>query len=230
MLPCASGGWRREPQFAPLRYAPVGMTIHIWVRDASTQERLSSENKVTNSRDDKGEGDASIAFVGWWREPQVPIRLRSGQALHFAPPDFLWNLVASANFMRLSLRKGAHAALSSAAWQEIRVRFGRDDNSYFGKGCECPRKIVIPIRKMIKVQLFPGALKRSSPRMNAGAPTKKLQLPSWVLTQARLPARPCRGLLAVIAKIAKAGCWPFSLQRRFKSLWGSTGTDHSSSW
>jgi hypothetical protein len=24
--------------------------------------------------------------------------------------------------MRLSLRKGAHAALSSAAWQEIRVR------------------------------------------------------------------------------------------------------------
>jgi hypothetical protein len=32
--------------------------------------------------------------------------------------------------MRLSLRKGAHVALSSAAWQEIRVRFGRDDNSF----------------------------------------------------------------------------------------------------
>jgi hypothetical protein len=30
--------------------------------------------------------------------------------------------VASANFMRLSLLKGAHAASSSAAWQEIRVR------------------------------------------------------------------------------------------------------------
>src|ERR1700678_4648724 len=29
--------------------------------------------------------------------------------------------------MRPSLRKGAHAALSSAAWQEIRVRSGRDD-------------------------------------------------------------------------------------------------------
>jgi hypothetical protein len=28
--------------------------------------------------------------------------------------------------MRLSLKKGAHAALSSGAWQEIRVRFGRD--------------------------------------------------------------------------------------------------------
>jgi hypothetical protein len=29
--------------------------------------------------------------------------------------------------MRLSLKKGAHAVLSGAAWQEIRVRFGRDD-------------------------------------------------------------------------------------------------------
>jgi hypothetical protein len=29
--------------------------------------------------------------------------------------------------VRLSLRKGAYAALFSAAWQEIRVRFGRDD-------------------------------------------------------------------------------------------------------
>src|SRR5271155_1031741 len=38
------------------------------------------------------------------------------------PPDFLWNLVASVNFMRLSSWKGAHAVLSSAAWQEIRVR------------------------------------------------------------------------------------------------------------
>ena len=40
------------------------------------------------------------------------------------PPDFLWNLVALANFMRLSLRKGAHVVVSSAAWQEIRVRSG----------------------------------------------------------------------------------------------------------
>src|ERR1700733_7696968 len=31
--------------------------------------------------------------------------------------------------MRLSLRKAAHAAMSSAAWQETRVRSGRDDNS-----------------------------------------------------------------------------------------------------
>ena len=39
-----------------------------------------------------------------------------------SPPDFLWNLVALTNFMRLSLLKGARAASSSAAWQEIRVR------------------------------------------------------------------------------------------------------------
>ena len=37
-------------------------------------------------------------------------------------PDFLWNLVALMNFMRLSLLKGARAASSGAAWQEIRVR------------------------------------------------------------------------------------------------------------
>jgi hypothetical protein len=49
------------------------------------------------------------------------------RSLHFATPDFLLTLVALVHFMRPSLRKGAHAALSSAAWQEIRVRFGRDD-------------------------------------------------------------------------------------------------------
>jgi hypothetical protein len=32
-------------------------------------------------------------------------------------------------FMRPSLRKGADTVLPSAAWQEIRVRFGRDDTS-----------------------------------------------------------------------------------------------------
>ncbi len=44
--------------------------------------------------------------------------------LRYAPPDFLWNLLALANFMLLSLLKAAHAAISGAAWQEIRVRSG----------------------------------------------------------------------------------------------------------
>jgi hypothetical protein len=37
------------------------------------------------------------------------------RSLHCAPPDFLWTLVALSNFMGPSLRKGPHAALSSAA-------------------------------------------------------------------------------------------------------------------
>jgi hypothetical protein len=51
----------------------------------------------------------------------------NSRSLHFASPDFLLNLVALSQFMRPSLRKGAYAVLSSAAWQQIRVRFGRDD-------------------------------------------------------------------------------------------------------
>jgi hypothetical protein len=35
--------------------------------------------------------------------------------------------MALAEFMRLSLLKAAYAVVSSAAWQEIRVRFDRDD-------------------------------------------------------------------------------------------------------
>jgi hypothetical protein len=38
------------------------------------------------------------------------------------------SLLALANFMRLSLMKAAHAVVSSAVWQKIRVRSGRDDN------------------------------------------------------------------------------------------------------
>jgi hypothetical protein len=54
---------------------------------------------------------------------------RNSRSLHYATPDFLWNLVALCDFVRPYLRKGAYADLSSAAWQEIRVRSGRDDNS-----------------------------------------------------------------------------------------------------
>src|ERR1700677_3233466 len=57
---------------------------------------------------------------------------RNCRSLHFATPDFLLDLVALLQFMRPSLRKGAYAALSSAAWQEIRVRSGRDDKGECG--------------------------------------------------------------------------------------------------
>ena len=52
---------------------------------------------------------------------------RNRRSLHGAPPDFLLNLVGPTSFMRLSLRKAAHVALSTAAQQDIRVRSVRDD-------------------------------------------------------------------------------------------------------
>ena len=60
------------------------------------------------------------------------------------PPDFLLTLAALVYFMRPSLRKGADANLSSAAWQEIRVRSGRDDNSSWKLYLAFPNKIVVP--------------------------------------------------------------------------------------
>src|SRR5580698_9034749 len=44
------GGWWREQQVPPLRYAPVGMTIHIWVRDASAQENCHPDKKSQTLR------------------------------------------------------------------------------------------------------------------------------------------------------------------------------------
>jgi hypothetical protein len=63
---------------------------------------------------------------------------------HSATPDFLWNLMALVHFTRLSSQKGAHAALSSATWQEIRVRSGQDDNPSWKLYLAFPNKIVIP--------------------------------------------------------------------------------------
>ncbi len=44
MLPCATGGWWREPQVPPLRFAPVGMTIYFEIDDFSRQ--LAFCNKI----------------------------------------------------------------------------------------------------------------------------------------------------------------------------------------
>jgi hypothetical protein len=49
---------------------------------------------------------------------------RSGRLRMQHDPDFLCcvqEIRGLAHFMRLSLRKAAHAVMSSAAWQEIRV-------------------------------------------------------------------------------------------------------------
>ena len=58
---------KKTQQVPPLRFASVGMTI-------SFELRTSREtNKVTDSRDDKGEGNAhlSTAVTEGWTEPQV---------------------------------------------------------------------------------------------------------------------------------------------------------------
>jgi hypothetical protein len=57
---------------------------------------------------------------------------RNCRSLRYATPNFLLRLVALMSFMRLSLMKAAHVALSGAAKQEIRVRFGRDDKGEGG--------------------------------------------------------------------------------------------------
>jgi hypothetical protein len=82
-----------------------------------------SSSKKSQALDGMTKGRAALWFG-------FAARGDNSRSLHFATPDFLWSLVASVSFMRLSARKGAHAVLSSAAWQEIRVRSGRDDNSF----------------------------------------------------------------------------------------------------
>jgi hypothetical protein len=69
-------------------------------------------------------------------------------------PDFLRRLVALIHFMRLSLMKGAHADLSSAAWQEIGVK------PFFGlSGLRCPRLAVLLNHRFRMSTVFcPGAV------------------------------------------------------------------------
>ena len=73
-------------------------------------------------------------------------------------PDFLWSFVGSLNFMRLSLKKGAHADLSSAAYR----KFGAS-RSFFAR-CGIP-------------QVFPSSLLRV-PQIHTGAPRSPQR--TWV--------------------------------------------------
>jgi hypothetical protein len=57
-------------------------------------------------------------------------------------PDFLWSFVGSRNFMRLSLKRAAHAVLSRAAYR----KFGAS-RSFFAR-CGIP-------------QVFPSSLSRA---------------------------------------------------------------------
>jgi hypothetical protein len=54
----------------------------------------------------KGRVALPLRFAGGWE---------NSRSLRFGPPDFLLSLVALANFMRLSLKKAAHAVASGDA-------------------------------------------------------------------------------------------------------------------
>ena len=45
-------------------------------------------------------------------------RKAHSRSLGFAPPDFLWSLLALANLMRLSLLKAAHAVMDGATYRK----------------------------------------------------------------------------------------------------------------
>src|SRR5580692_3110962 len=49
--------------------------------------------------------------------------------------------------VRAVLPSGFDDTEGSTAGPSTSLRSGRDDNSYFGMGCECPRKIVVLIKK-----------------------------------------------------------------------------------
>jgi LPS sulfotransferase NodH len=74
--------------------------------------------------DDKGSVAFSVEVGFWMRGTAGP-----STALPRISCGIWWRLM---HFMRPSLRKGAHVNLSSAPWQEIRIRSGRDDTSVWG--------------------------------------------------------------------------------------------------
>src|SRR5271169_4064094 len=68
---------------------------------------------------------ALVAGQANWLSPLHPSVTAAAPAANVGCPicpDFLWSLVALIHSMRLSLMKGAHADLSSTAWQEIGVK------------------------------------------------------------------------------------------------------------
>jgi hypothetical protein len=142
-------------------------------------------------------------------------------------PDFLLVLVALVNFMRLSLLKAAHVALSCAAWQEIRVRSGRDDNSVEPITAVCPLGtqsfLTQPQPKAGKMPAPQSAIAQRSEDLERfefmmGAERGRLAVTLDMLTDAliligqhgvycastRNPAKPALDLEAVLAEIGGA--------------------------
>ena len=111
------------------------------------------------------------------------------------------------HFMRPSLRKGAHAVLSSAAWQEIRVRFGRDDKE----------KVTVPERADAGPRRYALPWVGRRPMTPPVEMTNLLQLSFRIfLGNAELSSRPERTRISCHAALDKAACAPFRKEGRMK--------------
>jgi hypothetical protein len=99
-----------------------------------------------------------------WNQPAFGHYPRTNRRVPHIP-DFLWSFVGSLNFMRLSLKKGAHADLSRAAYR----KFGAS-RSFFAR-CGIP-------------QVFPSSLLRAS-RIYTGAPRSPKR--TWAENDGRSP-------------------------------------------
>src|ERR1700683_3312075 len=75
---------RRSGAGSPLRCAPVGMTIHIWVRDASAQENCHPIKKSQTLGMTKGRVVLPLASYAGGENSRSPFDVAQGQALHFA--------------------------------------------------------------------------------------------------------------------------------------------------
>jgi hypothetical protein len=92
-----------------------GSRSKVWVSLVPTHTREGWEIDSATSSARRRRGTPNL------RGAAPPALHNLGDPSPSPSPVLLWNLVALADFMRLSLLKGARAASSSAVWQEIRV-------------------------------------------------------------------------------------------------------------
>ena len=116
--------------FSAREYLPKGYSALVWALAAEINRH---NHPVWGLAIRPGNSPFRLSRISQARTQEgfrVYVRTkRNRRSLRCATPDFPLDLVASVNFMRLSLMKAAHVVVSSAARQEIRVRSGRDDNS-----------------------------------------------------------------------------------------------------
>src|ERR1700742_1143698 len=132
---------RKKQQVPPLRFAPVGgcdFFNFLWLESCEAHLpisiagvlRLRAVSPVLSDRSARRfaqDDDSVVGIKNIGSSAKNTKRSKKSQALrmtnlwgsqkinrrslHYAPPDFLWRLVALASFLRLSLPKAAHAGV-----------------------------------------------------------------------------------------------------------------------